>query len=230
MLSEFFNVEPIDWAYWSLFVEIKFYVLIAIILFAGKISWTQHILIAWLAASIYLEFIYRNGHLYYWLNVNYAAYFIAGAACFLIYTKGLSWSRVVIIAIAWGLAVAQLGSDIMYREKHFKTPVNDLLIAGIITAFFLIMLLISMRKTGIMGRIRWSGIGMLTYPLYLLHQNVGFMIFNAAHPAVDTHVLFWGVILLMIAMAYIISRLEAGISPLLGKALNRSSIPENKSM
>ncbi len=221
MLSEFFNVQPVDWAYWSLFVEIKFYLLIAIILLIGKIDWAQNILIAWLSVSICLEFVYQNGYLYYWLNAQYATYFIAGAMCFLISTKGPSLTRMIVIVIAWGLAVMQAISDTTLAEKRFKTPMNEYIIVAIITLFFVIMFLISIKKTGAVGRVHWSAIGALTYPIYLLHQNIGYMIFNVAYPAINSHVLFWSVIILMVCMAYMVNIFEKKVSPPFKNALYR---------
>jgi peptidoglycan/LPS O-acetylase OafA/YrhL len=68
--------------------------------------------------------------------------------------------------------------------------------------FFLTMLAVAARRTGRVGHWRWVALGALTYPLYLLHQNIGYMIFNAAYPRVSAHLLFWGTIALMLALSY----------------------------
>lgn len=221
MLSEFFNAQPIDGAYWSLFVEIKFYLLIAAILLVKKINYAQIFFFVWLIVSILLEFVYHNGYLYYWLAVNYSAYFIAGAMYFLIWSQGISFARLSALFASWGLASLQALNDAAFRIEHYRTPMNQFLVVEIVSLFFAIMLLVSVKKTGFVGRISWAAIGALTYPLYLLHQYIGFMIFNAAYPAVNSHVLLWGVILLILCAAYAISVLEKKISPPFKNALKR---------
>ncbi|WP_053159091.1 hypothetical protein [Pseudomonas sp. P1.8] len=52
----------------------------------------------------------------------------------------------------------------------------------------------------------WATLGALTYPLYLLHQMTGFMIFNVAYPAVSPHVLLWGTIALMVSASYLVHK------------------------
>jgi len=56
MLSDFLGVEPIDGVYWSLFVEIRFYILVALVLIIGRIHQVQALLVVWLLASAALEF------------------------------------------------------------------------------------------------------------------------------------------------------------------------------
>ncbi len=228
MLGEFFSVPLMDGAYWSLFVEIKFYLLIAVfLLLFKKIDHAELFFLAWLIASISLEFFYHNGYLYYWLAVEFAAYFIAGAFFFLIWSKGLSFTRVIAIAVSWGLAVTQTLASTALFEKHYKTPINKNLVIEIITLFFLVMLFVTLKKTGWFGRARWTAIGALTYPLYLLHENIGFMIFNISYPAINAHILFWGMIFLMFGISYVVSFFEKKVSPSFKNSLNRLFIPKS---
>ena len=89
-------------------------------------------------------------------------------------------------------------------EKHYNTSMNTYVVAGIITIFFAVMMLVSLRRTAFFGRTRWLLIGSLTYPLYLLHQNIGFMVFNIAYPSVNAHILFFGTIAAALASAYVV--------------------------
>lgn len=83
MLSGFVGVSSIDGAYWPLFVEMKFYAMVAVVLLLGRIHQAQRFLVLWLALSIVLEALpsYRLRSLFI---VNYSAYFVAGATCYLI--------------------------------------------------------------------------------------------------------------------------------------------------
>ncbi|MDF2516816.1 MAG: hypothetical protein K0R59_2112 [Sphingobacterium sp.] len=46
---------------------------------------------------------------------------------------------------------------------------------------------------------------MLPYPLYLIHQHIGFIIFNQLQDYVNKYVLVSAVTLLMLGIAYILS-------------------------
>ncbi|WP_157692685.1 hypothetical protein [Burkholderia sp. ABCPW 11] len=61
------------------------------------------------------------------------------------------------------------------------------------------------------------------YPLYLIHQNVGYMVFNQAGPVVDQRVLFWGVVAAAIGTALLVHVIvEKPAAGLLKRALLRS--------
>ncbi len=203
MLSGFVGVPSIDGAYWSLFVEIRFYGLVAIILMIGRIRHAQIFMLIWLAFSIALE-IYPVGKLSYLLITDYSVFFIAGATYFFIWLKGLSLTRVAVVTISWWLAMLQSINRLQRFEKHYNTSMNIYIVAGIITTFFAVMMLVSLRRTGIIGRTRWLLAGSLTYPLYLLHENIGFMIFNIAYPAVNTQLLFFGTMGCVLLSAYVV--------------------------
>jgi len=201
MLNGFVGVPSIDGAYWSLFVEIRFYTLVAIILVIGRIHHAHIFILFWLVSSVVLE-IHPVGKLRYLLITDYSAFFIAGATYFLIWTKGPSLTRVAIVTISWWLAMFQSINGLDRFEKHYDTSMNTYIVAGIITIFFAVMMLVSLRRTGIFGRKHWLLVGSLTYPLYLLHQNIGFMVFNIAYLVVNTHLLFWGSIVAALVSAY----------------------------
>jgi len=186
-----------------LFVELKFYALVSIVFVIGRIHQAQAFIILWLVASVALQ-LHAIDKLRYLLITDYSAFFIAGAAYFLIWSKGLSLTRTVIVAISWGLAVFQSMKGLKEFETQYNTSMNSYVIAGVVTTFFAVMMLVSLRRTGWVGRSRWLLVGVLTYPLYLLHHNIGFMVFNRAYLKVNTHLLFWGTIIVALISAYIV--------------------------
>ena len=229
MLSGFVGVPSIDGAYWSLYVEIKFYALVALVLVAGKIHKSQMFIAVWLVASIALAALQIMAPpalpltvLRYFLITDYSAFFIAGATYFLIWSEGLSPARVAIIIAAWLLAMFNSISALPPFEDHYNTSMSAYIVAGIITGFFAVMMLVSLRLTGFFGRSRWLLAGAITYPLYLLHQHIGYMIFNIAYPIVNVHVIFWGTIFALIVFSYAVHFfIEKRLSPSLKAVLNR---------
>jgi peptidoglycan/LPS O-acetylase OafA/YrhL len=47
-------------------------------------------------------------------------------------------------------------------------------------------------------------LGAVTYPLYLLHEDIGNLIFNRLCSSVNPHLLFWGTTALMLAAASLV--------------------------
>ncbi len=201
MLNGFFGVPSIDGAYWSLFVEMQFYAMVAVMLATKSVARAELWLWLWLVASIALEIV-PIGKLRYLLIIDHSAFFIAGASYFLIWSKGKTLSKLVMIGGSLLLAIYQSGQRIPEFEHHYNTPMNFWVITCIIASFFLLFLLIAFKRTGKLGKMRWLLAGVLTYPFYLIHQYLGFMIFNRAFPIINTHLLFCGTILTMLLIAY----------------------------
>ena len=204
LLSDFVGVRSIDGAYWSLFVEIQFYALVAGILIIGRIHQAQLFLIVWLFASVALEIV-KIGPLRTLFLVDYSAFFIAGATCFLIRSQGVSRTRVGLFALCWPWALFGALRGLPEFEKNYNMEISGVIVACMITVFFLAMLVISVKRTDYRGSRRFRVVGALTYPLYLLHENIGFMIFNIAYPIINPHILLWGTIILILGIAHLVN-------------------------
>lgn len=213
MVSGLGRIPPVDGVYWSLLVEIRFYALVAVVLALGRIYQAQRWIVLWLLACIALEIIAvfssSEGparvlhYVRYLLITKYAAYFIAGATFFLIWEKGVSLNRLAILLASWGLAVFQSGAILRkVVEGNSQMTLDSSTVIGILTGFFLLMLLIALRRTGSLARYRWPLLGAVSYPLYLLHQNIGYLVFNRLYPAVNAHALLWGTIIVVLGVAY----------------------------
>lgn len=201
LLGEFLGVSALDGSYWSLFVELRFYFLIFLLLLLKKIHYAETLLVLWLLISFLLE-IKPIGALRYIFITEYAAFFIAGATFFLIWSESLSLNKALLLLSAWALSEYEALSALPSMEEHYKTQFNRLVILGIISTFFLGLFLVAQRWTGGLMRKRWLVLGALTYPLYLIHQNIGYMIFDKLYPTTNPHLLFWGTLALMLLMSY----------------------------
>jgi len=198
-----FRTQPMDGVYWSLVVEIRFYVLVAIALILNKIHRAQPLLIFWLVATIVID-VFPAIKMRSFLVADDSSYFIAGATCFLIWSQGLSLARIGLHIASWSLALLQSLDILPDFEGYYNTSMNRYAVAAIVTAFFLVMLLVSLCRTIFLRRCRWLLLGALTYPLYLIHQNVGYMIFNLAYSMIDSRLLLWIVIFIVFCISFIV--------------------------
>jgi len=221
MLSGFMDVESIDSAYWSLFVELKFYALVAIVLLLGRVQQIESLFIFWLVATVALV-IYPMFHLRFVLLDDYSANFIAGATFFFIWSRGMTWVRGLVIVAAWLCALYQSTVDVHEFEIRIRNDLSPFVIAAIVSAFFVIMGMVACKQTGVIGRANWLWLGAITYPLYLLHQGLGFMIYNVAYTKINAHILFWSLVIGMLLLAFLIHiAVERPVVLLMKNTLNK---------
>lgn len=204
MLNEFLGVPSIDGVYWSLLVEIQFYALMGIVLLFKKIAYIEIYLIFWIILSVVLQF-FSIKLLNFLLIVDYSAYFIAGATFYLVWQNGLSRSKVAILILSLALSIYQSIHSLVYFEQKYNTTMNIFGVGAIITCFFIVMLLVSLKRTGFVGNKEWALAGALTYPIYLLHQNIGFMIFNISYRLMNPYVLLCITLVIIFFMAYMVN-------------------------
>ena len=224
MMSEFVDVASLDGAYWSLFVEIRFYAFIALVLLLRQMHRIEALMLAWLILSIAL-LVHPLGEFPSWLlMIDHSAFFIAGAAFFWTRSQGRSWRRMAMVLVSWLLAMTQSVRALRGFEEHYATPIDAVVVGALVTLFFAVMASIALRgrDTPSSSHARLLLLGALSYPLYLLHQNIGYMIFNAAYPQVEAHVLFWGTLGGMLLGAYAVHRfVERPLAGPMKRSLNR---------
>jgi peptidoglycan/LPS O-acetylase OafA/YrhL len=204
MMPKVFGAPLLDGSYWSLLVELQFYALVAGVLLIRQIQRAEIVLYLWLAASWGLNFL-PIGPLEVLLLAGYSEYFIAGSLCYLIWAHGLTVWRCAGILASYALTVVNMREAILYIEKDLATPFNDAVIYIALAVIFAGMFLVATRKTGSLIRMRWALVGALTYPLYLIHQQVGYMILNAA-PDANKAVLLAVTVGVVLAIAYAVHR------------------------
>lgn len=195
-----FGADPIDGAYWSLGAELRFYRLAALLIIVGQIGRSERWLFAWLIGTVLVE-TFPFIKLKTFLVTDYAGFFIAGAACFLIRAHGLSRSLVVLLCASWALSLYHEFQLLPYFSEHFGLDLNPVAIGTVMTSFFVMLLGLALRRTPLLRSPRWAWLGAISYPLYLIHQNVGYMLFNSIDATVNSDVLFWGVIAAAVAFA-----------------------------
>ncbi|HWS36657.1 MAG TPA: acyltransferase [Actinoplanes sp.] len=206
MLQEPLGVASVDTVYWTLFVELRFYLLFAALVAFG-LTYRRTVIFcaAWMVVAVIGPTV--DSKIVDVVAIpEYAPYFIAGIAAFLIYKFGRSPLLFAIFGFAWLVSLKRVDDRVADVNPGFDVPTWPG--AVIITCSFAVVLIIALGWT---DRIRWSWLttaGALTYPFYLLHQRIGysFVRYTYERTGLPAWLLITTAILLVLAMAWLVHR------------------------
>ncbi|WP_286778862.1 MULTISPECIES: acyltransferase family protein [Sphingobacterium] len=220
MVQKLWGQGDIDGAYWSLYVELKFYLIIALFLILNrfkKIS-LDYLVYFWIALPTIKLLLGRSviyAVIYEFFLLDWSAYFIAGIIFCQIFLNGPHIKYFLLLPLCLYRSINGAVGRIHWLERTFHSDFSPYIIGAAIVVFYLLILLVSCKKLQAINSPRFVKIGMLTYPLYLVHQHIGFIIFNHLQPYLNKYLLLSAVIGLMLAIAYILSdRIEPRIMKL----------------
>ena len=221
------NIPNVDVVYWTLWAEIRFYLLVFALTWIGitRVR-VVTVLWLWLAATAVMEArVLPAGpasKIDLIVQSQWSHYFIAGMALCLIYRTGFSWQLGAILVITYGNAVYQALNFAHRVSGRYHQALHQPVIVAVITAIFIITTLIALRATRRLGRPWFAAAGALTYPLYLVHAYNGFVLFNRFGRMMNRWVLLAALVTGMCCAAYAIHRLvEIQSAPRLKRALLR---------
>ncbi|WP_449065228.1 acyltransferase family protein [Planomonospora algeriensis] len=208
MVQQGLGVPDLGAVYWTLWAELRFYLLVGVFALVGityrrcvifMAGWLFLALTATAAKSALLEFLFMP-----WC----APYFIAGMALYLIHRSGSSAVPWAFVAVSWVLAVVRAVTQGGARVREYLgETAGPYLIIGVLTLVFAVMGLAAT------GRLSWLrrrpglvALGALTYPLYLLHLPVGALVIEPLGAALPKWAALAAAALAALLVAYGVSR------------------------
>ena len=173
MIPAVFGFEPVDGVYWTLQYELFFYVVISILLLIKNRKLIIASLVSWLLLSVVFYFLQNdiNIHISKVIRVfgiiDYAAAFILGLAMGLFRHKYISnYLYVTIILISFVSFFLYKGAQSIFFAANY------LLLQYVISNENCIL-----NKDNIITK-PFAWIAALSYPLYLIHQKIGYIIIS----------------------------------------------------
>jgi peptidoglycan/LPS O-acetylase OafA/YrhL len=222
MLAGYMGVDYVDGVYWTLQVEIKFYLLVFALLIARQMSRAEMFLFLWLALTLAERFIYNSSALKSLLVTEYAGYFIAGALFYLVRAEGITPYRLIAL-----LLCALVSSENAYSQASgfifAATPQECMVSALLVFVSFLLVGAIAMQWIRVRASRVLFNLGALTYPLYLLHNEAGKILINlGARWSLPLAVVL--VAALMLLLSYVVANVfDAKVRPKFQAALSAIS-------
>ncbi|MCY0094936.1 acyltransferase family protein [Hoeflea ulvae] len=202
MVAPLFGASFMDGAYWSIVIELIFYAWVVIGLFSGALPRHTDLAVAlWLVLIIVNNILIGSRPVELLFLTEYGAYFAFGAMVWRISSLGGSRLRLGLAALALLMTfhtaeVQRL--DVIARLGAAASALTVALAnAGIVMVFLLAATLGRHVRAG-----PWTlALGGISYPLYLVHQNAGYILINLTAPAVGK----WAAFALAVALSLTVS-------------------------
>lgn len=181
MIHSLFGVHSIDPVYWTLFVELKFYALVFLVMIFGQIDAVYHWLAAWLGVTAVSTFTQLSGRLSLpLLDVvtfqGSAAFFISGCTAFLIRKDGPRKRYLAMYLLSMVVSLtAESRIQFHYTQQADFRTVFD--VSVFVLLFHGLVLSAALRPDSLPKSRIWYWMGSITYPLYLIHAIAGKTLF-----------------------------------------------------
>jgi len=209
---------------WTLWAELRFYALFALcVVLPGATRRRVVLFCAVWTLGAALAATSHQGFLEAALMPEYAPYFIGGIGLYLIHRYGhdaLAWGIVVVsFLIGQHYAVASLWHK---PNPHFFSYRSPYVIIAIVAFGYLAVALVAL------GKLQWANwrwltvAGALTYPFYLVHEHLGWVVIGLLHRrlGLPPYATFALTLALMLLLAWLLYRLvEQRLTPMLRRSL-----------
>lgn len=223
LLQSLVDVGHVDGVYWTLWVELRFYLLITLFAAVGitrrRVLWFAAL---WPAAAMLARALGMSDAVT-WLVAPYAPLFAAGMALYVIHRCGHALVPWLLVAGNAALATAALVPARMdsLGQNSVVAPRPGLLTAALLGCVALVALV----ALTPLARWRWAGLtaaGALTYPLYLTHEYWGLWVVHLLHDRLPVWAVLTAAVTFSLLLAWLVHRfVEKPFGPRLRRATTR---------
>lgn len=208
MVHTVMNIDSIDGVYWTLAIELIFYSLVSVSFYLGRDKF-KHLLLLWSVVSMLAVFnIINLGFFHSLLILNWIPYFLFGMSIKVILDSD-NLGREIAYFIISIISFVTLLYRTYERSSHLSYINGSSLNPEIATFGLAAILIFSCAviklnlEYGIFSKfIVYMSLG--TYPMYLLHQEIGYVFFNNVFSYFDGFALRFFFLIFLMAVSCIV--------------------------
>ena len=214
MLQELFGVRHVDGVYWTLYAELRFYLLIGLLVAWGitrrRLLWVAAVwpalgLVAVEAGITPLAALAIDG---------YAPFFAGGMMLYLIFREGHARAPWLILGgnVVLGVDHAVSWQMTSLTANTIFTP-DPWVLGALTVGCFATVAVIALTP---LQRLGWAWLvpaGALTYPLYLIHEYWGWWFIDLTAAHLGRWVVLAGAVTLSVMLAVVIHQIEKRVGP-----------------
>lgn len=201
MIPSVLDVPFVDGVYWTLLVELMFYFAVLVILMAG---WRRHlgtIFLVW--PMVMLGAWAANANNWPYLG-GYFPFFAAGALFALMRERVTLWAFLSLLVCLFLCVTESAGRAAAFSLEE-KGIAHSPVVVGCIVASFFVLMALQITPRGLALELPGSGLaGRLTYPIYLIHAHVGYMLLSRFATEANKAVVYPLVVLVVIGVAVLV--------------------------
>jgi peptidoglycan/LPS O-acetylase OafA/YrhL len=190
----------VDSAYWSLVVEAIFYGWVTVLIWLGLFQRRcDAVLLIWIAISLLNELTVDIRFFGKTLLTDYSGFFASGIVLYQIRAGKPDARLLGLFALSVMTGVYQVVHNLRWTRQETGGEFDELIVAGIFVSCVAVIFLATRIKHLPMNPKVLLAIGGCTYPLYLLHQQLGYVAF--VHINASAHPFFFAsIVLFLIAL------------------------------
>lgn len=222
MLAPFFGQPFMDGAYWSIVLELIFYGWVTLALMAGLLPRRlEAFVFVWLAVIALNSFVLDSRAVSLVFLTAYGACFAFGMMVWRIWSAGMTPVRLAtgVAAFTMTFVSAERQRLLILEDYGVASTATTVAFANLLLAAIFLGA-IAIGKSG--ATARWATFaaiaGGVSYPLYLLHQNAGYIVINATAPTIGK----WSAAALALGLAISASYLIWAYAEPVGRRLLRA--------
>lgn len=196
MLQNYIGVPHVDGVYHTLVTELRFYIMVAALLFVRLRPTSLTVIAAWLALCFISPWVHPwMGKL---LLADWAPYFAAGMIIRTLLQPGHSVVKWLLLAAAIGLQWRETHEGL---SSHYRPDIDFAVVTAGTLAVLACAFAPNPRDIRLLGMI-----GAMTYPLYLLHNELGTLLMRLLVPVQPEWLGIWPMVLAMLGLAWFVSQ------------------------
>jgi peptidoglycan/LPS O-acetylase OafA/YrhL len=179
MLAPLFGQPFMDGAYWSIALELFFYAWVFLFLTLGIFEkHCTRIVLVWLAIAVFNEHLIHMKAIRVVFLTEFAGFFAAGILMYR-WRAGLAGlATLPLLALSLGVSLRTSLSLLPVIERDYQAEFSAPLVAILVTSLYAVLYAATSPSLSRLSPRILLPLGAISYPLYLLHQHIGYIAFS----------------------------------------------------